>query len=136
MKFISTAGWLLLFCLQSHAQNNDLQSQRLQVAIGWLDNLCVVSNGDFLLPSQSDLLLAFHKWIGDANTPVCASANDPSNKQQAQIKADITSLQLGRWERVARMGQLQINIQQNPDYVYGIREGETSTPPKIGSAHV
>lgn len=132
MKAICAVGFALVVSTHLIAQENQLQANRLQVATAWLSNLCVLPQGDFLLPTQADLTSAFAKWINSAATPSCEGnvpADSSGKKPQPKIKADIDSLRLRPIERIARIGQFQLNIQQTPDYVYGIPEGAPPTTP-------
>ena len=101
------------------------QDKKLSVATDWLYRLCVVPNGDFQAMSPNALRDAFDSWVkksqdgGSCDPKTFADAKDST----LPIRVDVSSIRLNAWERIARMPQFRTQIQQTPDYVYGILQG-------------
>jgi hypothetical protein len=122
----------LLAVIASPAQDDASVKARFGVAAGWLTQLCVLKGGTFESLDLEELAAAFVAWENDTtDVDKCNAASSTSQKQppSPHVAVDVSALRLNAWQRVARMGQFQVDIQQTPDYVYGVLQGQPSSTP-------
>jgi hypothetical protein len=112
-------------------QEATLLDQRLNVATDWLYRLCVVPGGDFRNLDPAKLTDAFDVWSKSTQD---AAQCDPKEFKGAKppdpsLAVDVSAIRLSPWERIARIPQFRTQIQQAPDYVYGVvQDAPANTP--------